>query len=51
MQMAVLVAIGYFLGKKLDDWLDTGYPIFMITMIFLFLFASIFSLIKNLPKD
>ena len=50
-QMALLVAAGYWIGKKIDSWLNTSYPVFMIIMIFLFLFASIYSLIKNLPKD
>jgi len=49
--MAVLVAIGYWIGSKIDEWLDLKYPIFMIVMIFLFLFASIYTLIKNMPKD
>lgn len=51
MQMAIMVAIGYWIGKKIDSWLNTGYPVFMIITIFLFLFASLYSLVKNLPKN
>jgi len=49
--MAIMVAIGYWLGKMIDTWMQNTYPIFMIIMIFLFLSTAIYSLIKNLPKD
>ena len=50
-QMAALILLGYWLGSKLDKWLDLSVPIFTIILILLFLSVSFYSLIKSLPKD
>lgn len=50
-QMAALILLGYWLGSKLDKWLDLSFPAFTISLILLFLFISFYSLIKSLPKD
>lgn len=50
-QMAALILLGYWLGGKIDSWLDFRIPIFTIVLILLFLSLSFYSLIKSLPKD
>lgn len=50
-QMAALILLGYWLGGKLDKWLDLSIPIFTIILILVFLSLSFYSLIKSLPKD
>jgi ATP synthase protein I len=50
-QMAALILLGYWLGSKIDTWLDLSFPAFTISLILLFLFISFYSLIKSLPKD
>ena len=50
-QMAALILLGYWLGSKIDKWLDLSFPAFTISLILLFLFISFYSLIKSLPKD
>ena len=49
-QMAALILLGYWLGGKIDKWLELSIPVFTIILILLFLF-SFYSLIKSLPKD
>ncbi|NJN25996.1 MAG: AtpZ/AtpI family protein [Cyclobacteriaceae bacterium] len=50
-QMAALILLGYWLGGKLDKWLEFTIPVFTIILILLFLSVSFYSLIKSLPKD
>ena len=50
-QMAALILLGYWLGGKIDKWLDLSIPIFTIILILVFLSLSFYSLIKSLPKD
>jgi membrane protein DedA with SNARE-associated domain len=50
-QMAILLLIGYWGGKKLDAWLDLSFPVFTILLILIFLALSFYSLIRKLPKD
>jgi len=49
--MAALILLGYWLGGKIDKWLDLSIPIFTIILILVFLSLSFYSLIKSLPKD
>ncbi|MGF1636175.1 MAG: AtpZ/AtpI family protein [Cyclobacteriaceae bacterium] len=50
-QMAGLIFLGYWLGDKLDDLTDSKFPLFKIILMLLFTFASLYSLIKSLPKE
>jgi hypothetical protein len=50
-QMALLLLIGYWIGKKIDSWAGIGFPVFTIFFLLLFLSLSFYSLIKNLPKN
>ncbi len=50
-QMAGLILLGYWLGSKIDHWLDLSFPAFTIILILLFLSLSFYSLIKSLPKE
>ncbi len=50
-QMAALILLGYWLGGKIDNWLDLTLPIFTIILILVFMSLSFYSLIKSLPKD
>jgi membrane protein DedA with SNARE-associated domain len=49
--MAALILLGYWLGQKIDNWLDLKIPVFTIILILAFLATSFYSLIKSLPKD
>ena len=50
-QMAALILLGYWLGSKIDKWLDLTIPVFTIILILVFLSLTFYSLIKSLPKD
>lgn len=50
-QMAGLILLGYWLGSKIDSWLDLSFPAFTIILILLFMSLSFYSLIKSLPKE
>ena len=47
-QMAALILLGYWVGSKIDGWLDLSIPIFTIILIVTFIILSIYSLIKDL---
>ncbi|MCC5931786.1 MAG: AtpZ/AtpI family protein [Cyclobacteriaceae bacterium] len=50
-QMAGLIFLGYWLGKQLDQYFELKIPAFTISLILLFIFAALYSLIKSLPKE
>lgn len=50
-QQAGLILLGYWLGSKIDSWLDLSFPAFTIILILLFMALSFYSLIKSLPKE
>jgi membrane protein DedA with SNARE-associated domain len=49
--MAALILLGYWVGGKIDAWLELRIPIFTIILIVVFIVLSIYSLIRSLPKD
>jgi Na+/glutamate symporter len=49
--MAALILLGYWVGGKIDGWLNLKIPMFTIFLIVAFIVLSIYSLIKSLPKD
>lgn len=50
-QMAGLIFLGYWLGTKLDQFFELKIPAFTISLILIFIFAALYSLIKSLPKE
>ena len=50
-QMAALILLGYWVGRKLDKVFGLSFPAFTIALILIFLSLSFYSLIKSLPKD
>lgn len=49
-QMAALIFLGYWVGGKIDDWLEFRIPVFTIILIVTFIILTIYSLIRSLPK-
>jgi F0F1-type ATP synthase assembly protein I len=50
-QMIAAILIGLWLGMKTDQWLNLKYPVFTAIFILLFIFASLYLLIRSLPKS
>ncbi len=50
-QMAALLLAGYWIGGKIDHWLNLSVPVFTILLMVSSVILSIYSLIKSLPKD
>ena len=49
--MAILIYGGYWIGSRVDKWLQMEFPAFTIVFLFLFLGISFYTLIKGLPKN
>jgi len=49
--MIAAILLGLWLGRKVDEWINTSVPIFTISGILLAIIGSLVSLIKNLPKS
>ncbi|MDZ7605239.1 MAG: AtpZ/AtpI family protein [Cyclobacteriaceae bacterium] len=50
-QMAALIFLGYWVGGKIDDWLEFQIPVFTIILIVAFIILTLYSLIRSLPKQ
>jgi len=51
-QLFVLLAVGAWLGQRLDKWLHTAVPWFTILLVLLFMAVFFYRLIKELnSKD
>lgn len=50
-QMLVTIGGGVFLGIKLDQWTQTKTPWWTVGCSLFFIFASMYLLIKSLPKE
>jgi hypothetical protein len=48
--MFVLLAVGAWLGQRLDKWLHTSQPFFTILFILMFTGAFFYRLIKELNR-
>jgi ATP synthase protein I len=46
-QMVVIMLVGVFGGIKLDNWLETGFPVFTIVLSFLSVVIAIYIGIKD----
>ncbi|MFN5183851.1 MAG: AtpZ/AtpI family protein [Bacteroidota bacterium] len=49
-QMLVTIALGIFLGIKLDKWLHLGFPVFTVALSLVSVVASIYIAVKDLLK-
>ncbi len=49
-RLIAVVLIGFFGGMKLDQWLNTKFPVFTLVLAFAGLFLSLYLLIKDLLK-
>ena len=50
-QMIATILAGLWLGMKTDQWLGMKTPVFTVIFVLLFIIASLFLLIKGLPKS
>ncbi len=50
-QMAALIFLGYWVGGKIDHWLELRIPVFTIILIIAFIILTMYSLIRRLPKN
>jgi len=48
--MFVLLAVGAWLGQRVDKWLHTEEPYFTILFILVFAFAFFYRLVKELSR-
>ena len=49
-QMLGTIGLGVWLGIKADEWLDLSFPYFTIGLSVVFIFASVYNVIRQLPK-
>lgn len=50
LQMLVIILLGVWGGVKLDEWIDTGFPVFTVLLSVISVFAAIYFVIKDLLK-
>ncbi len=50
LQLFALLAVGAWLGQKLDKWLHTAQPYFTIALILLFTTGFFYKLVKELNR-
>ena len=50
-QMFFTLLIGWFIGSKIDDWLELQKPIFALILLMLFLAGFFFKLVKDLSEQ
>jgi len=48
--MLAIIGIGVFGGIKIDEWLQTSFPIFTVILSFLSVILAIYYAIKDLIK-
>lgn len=51
MQMAIMIGIGIFAGKWLDNYFQTDKPYFTIFLAIFFLSAVLYSIIRDVSKS
>ncbi len=47
-QMFAIIGLGIFGGVKLDQWIDTGFPVFTVLLSIISVAASIYTAVKDL---
>ena len=50
-QMLVIILIGVFGGVKLDEWINTGFPIFTVLLSIVSVFLAIYQVTKDFLKN
>ena len=50
MQMAIMLAVGTYLGSQLDERFATEQPYFTALLALVFLMASLYLILKDLTK-
>jgi F0F1-type ATP synthase assembly protein I len=46
-QMLAIILVGVFGGIKLDEWIETGFPIFTVALSFLAVIVAILAVVKE----
>jgi len=46
--MFAIIGLGIFGGVKLDQWIDTGFPVFTVLLSIISVAASIYTAVKDL---
>ncbi len=49
-QMLVIILLGVWGGVKLDEWIDTGFPVFTVLLSIISVALAIYSVTKDLLK-
>ena len=47
-QMFAIIGLGIFGGVKLDQWIDTGFPVFTVLLSIISVAAAIYTAVKDL---
>jgi len=50
-QLIATIAIGMFIGVKLDDWLEMEKPIFTVCVSVFFVIIALYIVVKDLLKE
>jgi F0F1-type ATP synthase assembly protein I len=49
-QMFAIIGLGIFGGVKLDQWVDTGFPVFTVILSIISVAAAIYTAVSDLNK-
>ena len=49
-QMFAIIGLGIFGGVKLDQWVDTGFPVFTVLLSIISVAAAIYTAVRDLTK-
>ena len=49
-EMFAIIGLGIFGGVKLDQWIDTGFPVFTVLLAILSVAAAIYTAVKDLLR-
>ncbi|HPE55683.1 MAG TPA: AtpZ/AtpI family protein [Bacteroidales bacterium] len=50
-QMLAIILLGVFGGVKLDEWIDTGFPIFTVLLSIISVFLSIYQVTRDFLRN
>jgi len=49
-EMFAIIGLGIFGGVKLDQWIETGFPLFTVLLAIISVAAAIYTAVKDLLK-